>query len=170
LSQQPIPGILPRWRDWSGPLRDSLFGLAPDGVFRAVPLTRNAVRSYRTFSPLPTVAAVYDRRTFAGVHRAPLQFRRFVFCGTVRRKAFWPSARVYPGQPGPGYAASRPLVFGLSSPVPFGGTGAILHPPKTWLNLTMRNKIARGLRVRLPLRSGSTVNPEGDQDQTNSKC
>jgi len=30
-----------------------LFGLAPDGVFRAASLTLRAVRSYRTFSPLP---------------------------------------------------------------------------------------------------------------------
>ena len=39
-----------------------------------------------------------------------------IFCGTVRRKVFQLSARVYPGRTGPGYAASRPLVFGLSSP------------------------------------------------------
>jgi len=31
----------------------SLLGLAPGGVCRAAPLTRNAVRSYRTLSPLP---------------------------------------------------------------------------------------------------------------------
>ena len=43
-----------RFREtWSGPLRDSLFGLAPDGVFRAASLALHAVRSYRTFSPLP---------------------------------------------------------------------------------------------------------------------
>ena len=57
---------------WSEPLRGPLFGLAPDGVFRAPPITRRAVVSYTTFSPLP----------------APLaQRRRFVFCGTVRRNA-----------------------------------------------------------------------------------
>jgi hypothetical protein len=38
---------------WSGQLRGFLFGLAPDGVFPATPLARRAVRSYRTFSPLP---------------------------------------------------------------------------------------------------------------------
>src|SRR5215469_2791692 len=54
LSQRPIPGIRPLSRHWSGPLRDSLFGLAPDGVFRAVLLALHAVRSYRTFSPSPT--------------------------------------------------------------------------------------------------------------------
>src|SRR5437868_4148600 len=57
---------------WSGPLRGFLFGLAPDGVFRAVPLTRNAVRSYRTFSPLP-------HQTDCG---------GLIFCGTVRRRFY----------------------------------------------------------------------------------
>ena len=33
-----------------------LFGLAPGGVCRAVPVTRTAVRSYRTLSPLPSEA------------------------------------------------------------------------------------------------------------------
>jgi len=37
-----------------------LFGLAPGGVYHAVGVTTNAVRSYRTFSPLPTISlAVY---------------------------------------------------------------------------------------------------------------
>ncbi len=30
-----------------------LFGLAPGGVYRAASVTRRAVRSYRTLSPLP---------------------------------------------------------------------------------------------------------------------
>ena len=30
-----------------------LFGLAPSGVYHAIIVTNNAVRSYRTFSPLP---------------------------------------------------------------------------------------------------------------------
>ncbi len=30
-----------------------LLGLAPGGVYRAVPVAGNAVRSYRTLSPLP---------------------------------------------------------------------------------------------------------------------
>ena len=46
-----------------------LFGLAPDGVYRAVPIARNAVRSYHTLSPLPSVR----RKTCT---------RRFAFCGT----------------------------------------------------------------------------------------
>ena len=51
----------------------SLHGLAPDGVYHAQPVASLAVRSYRTFSPLPR------RRRCAA--------RRFVFCGTFPRVA-----------------------------------------------------------------------------------
>ena len=47
----------------------SLFGLAPGGVYLAADVTADAVRSYRTLSPLPAFAA----RGFGG---------RFAFCGT----------------------------------------------------------------------------------------
>ena len=53
------------WRDIV-----SLFGLAPCGVLPAICLTADAVRSYRTFSPLP-------RRAPCG---APA--RRYIFCAT----------------------------------------------------------------------------------------
>jgi hypothetical protein len=43
-----------------------LFGLAPDGACHAVPVARSAVRSYRTFSPLPHLAT-----------------RRFDLCGAI---------------------------------------------------------------------------------------
>src|ERR1035437_9463195 len=76
-----------------------LFGLAPDGVFRAASLALRAVRSYRTFSPLPPACADGG----------------LIFCGTFRRKVFQLSACVYPSQTSLGYAASRPAVFGLSS-------------------------------------------------------
>ena len=39
---------------WIEPQSPCLFGLAPCGVYPAVRLTPNAVRSYRTFSPLPS--------------------------------------------------------------------------------------------------------------------
>ena len=54
LSQQPIPGTHPACAE-TGASRSvgSLFGLAPDGVFHAPALALGAVRSYRTFSPLP---------------------------------------------------------------------------------------------------------------------
>ena len=59
-----------RFREtWSGPLRDSLFGLAPDGVFRAASLALRAVRSYRTFSPLP--APLAKRRRFDFLWHCP---------------------------------------------------------------------------------------------------
>ena len=45
--------------------RVSLHGLAPDGVYPARSVASPAVRSYRTFSPLPVQTG-----------------RRFVFCGT----------------------------------------------------------------------------------------
>jgi hypothetical protein len=44
-----------------------LFGLAPRGVCPAGRIAPSAVRSYRTFSPLPVA-------------------RRYIFCGTFRKK------------------------------------------------------------------------------------
>lgn len=74
-----LPGIA------TGRRIDSLFGLAPSGVYPAVSVTKNAVRPYRTFSPLP----------LAG---------RYIFCGTFRRLA-------PPGR----YPALCPAESGLSS-------------------------------------------------------
>ena len=54
------------------------FGLAPCGVCPAAVLADGAVRSYRTFSPLP----------LAG---------RYVFCGTGRRRALKPASRTLSG-------------------------------------------------------------------------
>jgi hypothetical protein len=46
----------------------SLFGLAPGGVYQAVPVARSAVGSYPTFSPLPGPAGRFDLcGTFPGV-------------------------------------------------------------------------------------------------------
>ena len=39
--------------DYAGNIVVPIFGLAPGGVYRAVPVASHAVRSYRTFSPLP---------------------------------------------------------------------------------------------------------------------
>ena len=52
-----------------------LFGLAPRGVFPASEITSAAVRSYRTFSPLP--------RRYAA--------RRYIFCGTFRIRCRTPA-------------------------------------------------------------------------------
>ena len=109
-SRYPEPVSLSRNR--SGPLRGSLFGLAPDGVFRAASLALRAVRSCRTFSPLPALI-----QNAGGL----------IFCGTVRRTptlARRDAARVYLNRTSLSYAASRPLVFGLSSPLlPAAGGG-----------------------------------------------
>ena len=56
----------------------SLFGLAPCGVCPARCITAAAVRSYRTFSPLPVT-------------------RRYVFCGTFRRVNLDPPSRTLSG-------------------------------------------------------------------------
>ena len=59
----------------------SLFGLAPCGVLPATRVTTGAVRSYRTFSPLPGAAdpkaharALVSKRTPGGVFSVPLSF------------------------------------------------------------------------------------------------
>src|SRR3954454_21709399 len=69
----------------------SLFGLAPCGVLPATRVATGAVRSYRTFSPLPIVA-------LAG------EDGRYIFCATFLRVA--PTGR---------YPAHCPAEFGLSS-------------------------------------------------------
>jgi hypothetical protein len=100
LSEQPIPETCSASGTRSGQLLGFLFGLAPDGVFRASAIALGAVGSYPAFSPLPLTEAS------GGLS----------FCGTFRRKAFRPSSRIYPPPCGRGYAASRPVEFGLSSP------------------------------------------------------
>ena len=83
MSQQPVPET--RLAPWSGQLRGLLFGLAPDGVFRALAITHEAVGSYPAFSPLPLT------------HR--LQ-RRYFLCGTFRQRglATAPPACIPPAQ------------------------------------------------------------------------
>src|SRR5262245_53828224 len=69
----------------------SLFGLPPCGVLPATRVATGAVRSYRTFSPLPPA-------------RLATREGRYVFCATVLRVA--PTGR---------YPAHCPAEFGLSS-------------------------------------------------------
>ena len=71
-----------------------LFGLASDGVYRALPVTRQAVVSYTAFPPLLHAAAVYFCCTFLGV-------------ASTRR-----------------YLASCPVKPGLSSPTAFRYRGS----------------------------------------------
>ena len=76
---------LPRNR--AGHASVPLFDLAPGGVYHATSVTSCAVRSYRTFSPLPAISG-----------------RRYIFCGTFRRLT--PPRR---------YLAPCPMEPGLSS-------------------------------------------------------
>src|SRR5437879_9395132 len=76
-----------------------LFGLAPTGGYRAASVTRRAVGSYPTFSPLP------------------LDTGRSVFCGPVRRLAA-------PRR----YLAVYPAELGLSSAHPPCQCAATIAP------------------------------------------
>ena len=101
---RPASNDLPGRRAGAGRRRcPPLFGLSPGGVCRAGPVTRTAVRSYRTLSPLPPPVA---------------RGRRFAFCGTFpdlaagcRWQPPWP---VEPGLSSP--AGSRSGRPGLSCP------------------------------------------------------
>ena len=124
MSEQPIPGTRSACGTWSGPLRGPLFGLAPDGVFRASALTLGAVGSYPAFSPLPAVLA--KRRRFKFLWHCPLAGL------TALPPACIPSCVLASATTG--YAASRPLVFGLSS-LPNCSRRAILRPSKIGIRI-----------------------------------
>ena len=104
------PFLWPRhlWRDRAtypeasdGPSSSaSLFGLAPCGVWPATRLAAGAVRSYRTFSPLPATGP-----TGRG--------GRYVFCATFLQVALTGCC-----------PAHCPVEFGLSSPRPRRNAGA----------------------------------------------
>ena len=113
LSQRPIPETCPLSRTRSGPLLGFQFGLAPDGVFRAVSLALHAVRFYRTFSPLPTACAAGG----------------LIFCGTIRRPVFQLTTCVYPSRYKPGLRSIAP--YGVRTFLPGLAPGAILRPAKT---------------------------------------
>jgi len=79
----------------------SLFGLAPCGVYPAAGITAGAVRSYRTFSPLPPRGAAFRTRSSdtpvgAQPKGCPTQWR-YVFCGTSRPRALKPASRTLSG-------------------------------------------------------------------------
>ena len=77
-----------------------LFGLAPCGVYPALTITDQAVRSYRTFSPLPDIRPG-DSKSLGRLNAA----RRYLLCGTGR------SRNAGPGR----YPAHCSVEFGLSS-------------------------------------------------------
>src|SRR5688572_4957910 len=119
LSDQ-YPGLIPLARDRSGPLPSPLFGLAPDGVFRAASLALRAVGSYPTFSPLPRACTRGGMFSVALSVGKPLDFAAHVYRRPDRR-----------------YVASRPMVFGLSSPVRF-------HEPRRSSALQNRKQVNSG--------------------------
>ncbi len=82
----------------------SLFGLAPGGVYHAVPVTGDAVRSYRTLSPLPSS---HNPKILTG--------GRFAFCGTF--PGVTPAGRY----PAPCFRGARTFLC----PAPKGETAAI---------------------------------------------
>ena len=67
----------------------TLFGLAPCGVLPATGVTAGAVRSYRTFSPLPLDSAL-SRLARGGIFSVPL-VRQLPCPGITRRTALWSS-------------------------------------------------------------------------------
>src|SRR5439155_15069140 len=93
---RPLPrrGVEPRERA-------PLFGLAPCGVLPATRVATGAVRSYRTFSPLPVRGTGALEYVLRG-SRPP--YRRYVFCATVLQVTL--TGR---------YPAHCPAEFGLSS-------------------------------------------------------
>jgi hypothetical protein len=111
-----LPGSQTR-RATSSPL----FGFAPDGVYPAPSVAGRAVRSYRTFSPLPAYG------------------RRYVFCGTFHQVAL--SGR---------YPASRSMESGLSSTGRDTGRGRPLRSGKPavaiCLHLSKRTVSGRNCR------------------------
>ena len=100
LSMQPYPESVRLRGSWSGPPRGFPIWPCTRWGFpcRVACASRGAL--------LPHLFTIT-----AGLRR-----RLSVFCGTFRRNVFQRSSRVYPGRTSPGYAASRPAVFGLSSP------------------------------------------------------
>jgi hypothetical protein len=83
------------------PALPSLFGLAPGGVYHAGSVAGAAVRSCRTFSPLPVVAAcaamTHQARRLAAPKPQRGEGGRFVLCGTfpgVAPAGRYPAPRV----------------------------------------------------------------------------
>ena len=97
-----------------------LFGLAPCGVYPAAVITGRAVRSYRTFSPLPQERADSPRRIN--------NLRRFILCCTCRPAALKRPSRTLSGTLPCGVRTflPRPTPCGLSLTV---RAAAIIQPP-----------------------------------------
>ena len=108
-----------RWPGTGSPHRATLFGLAPCGVLPATGVTAGAVRSYRTFSPLPR----FPKAVFFLCHWSV----RLPCPGVTRRTALWSSD--FP----PADALSRPGDKLFSLPLRHEARRrAIVWPTATW--------------------------------------
>ena len=85
LSQQPVPETRLSYQAWSEQLRGLLFGLAPDGVFRASSITLRAVVSYTTFSPFPRATKAHGGLFSVALSVAALSRRSRVYPLVARR-------------------------------------------------------------------------------------
>ena len=112
MSQQPIPETCPASGTRSGRLLGFLFGLAPDGVFRASAITLGAVGFYPAFSPLP-----------------PASRWRFKFLWHCPSKDFNLSPACIPASR-TGLRGIAPYGVRTFLPHPASGTEAILRPSK----------------------------------------
>ena len=136
-----------------------LFGLAPDGVFRASSLALGAAGSYPAFSPLPGLedrAVCFLWHYPSGRLAAPPPACISGSAANGRRRS---------------YAASRPLVFGLSSPAPPQRVGSGPPPFQNQLivaskRLVIKRRLARALRAgrisSLPRNRSAPAERSGD--------
>jgi hypothetical protein len=96
-----------------------LFGLAPCGVYPAMRLTEHAVRSYRTFSPLP----------------GSCETGRYLLCGTCRPEALTLRSRTLSGTLPCGvrtFLSRKHVTSGSDRPAACHLYGSPAHP--TWGN------------------------------------
>jgi hypothetical protein len=90
LSEQPVPETCSARRNMERAAPGFLFGLAPDGVFRALSITRQAVSSYLTFSPLPRPCGRGGLFSVAlSVEMLSHSSRVYLDCGVTRHRALW---------------------------------------------------------------------------------
>jgi len=77
----------------------SLFGLAPSGVYHAIIVTDNAVRSYRTLSPLPCMQGGLLSAALSLELPRPDVIRRLAFMEPGLSSPFEKSAAAQPSEP-----------------------------------------------------------------------
>ena len=78
MAQATYPGT------YTGRINVPLFGLAPSGVYLAVIVTNNAVRSYRTISTLPdlrgAIGGIFSVALSLGLPPVVVSHHRTLFC------------------------------------------------------------------------------------------